>query len=472
MVPSDEEHNGSNRELGYGRSSSPIARLPPEILQGIFEMCCQTNGLHWKDWNTPALVLSLVSVLWRDIALSTSSLWSSLTIDLASCSGRRYHALSCITQLFLDRSKKALLTLHLSLGIRQEPEREELSILDALVQASCRWYDVTLRIQHQSQIGHPVFRPIQGNLPQLQRLAFLEHSWAHNPGFTTDLFSDCPSLSTLVIKPRSVITPAFSIPWQQIKTLRLLRAWPTYALPFVLLCPNIDYLELKEVGMDDGVADEVSLDYSGARIYCRAKALSLYPNIADEVDCIFRHATFPNLSHLQITYGDKFNWDDWNTQFISRCLVNSSCTILSLSFTSVPVRDEDMVQLLRLMPELRTLELEEPPKCNWILTESFLAELHVDHDHLTPTPFLPKLADLKLVVNVNGFDQMAFSKAVASRCLKDVGVDCIQTVEVRFMGDDDGVAGEICTYNLRFLKDTAVRVFVSSLSSPTHRPHC
>ncbi|KAF7974261.1 hypothetical protein HWV62_13044 [Athelia sp. TMB] len=62
--------------------SIPIASLPHEVLSGIFEI---HRDLHyesdpmWEDGIAPSIPISHVSAMWRDIALSTASLWRVIT---------------------------------------------------------------------------------------------------------------------------------------------------------------------------------------------------------------------------------------------------------------------------------------------------------------------------------------------------------------------------------------------------------
>ncbi|KAE9387528.1 hypothetical protein BT96DRAFT_751431, partial [Gymnopus androsaceus JB14] len=66
---------------------SPIRKIPDEILQRVFDDCCEKNHFEF-DANksksglatpaaedTPALVLSSVCSRWRRIALSLPSIW-------------------------------------------------------------------------------------------------------------------------------------------------------------------------------------------------------------------------------------------------------------------------------------------------------------------------------------------------------------------------------------------------------------
>ncbi|KAE9397248.1 hypothetical protein BT96DRAFT_798682, partial [Gymnopus androsaceus JB14] len=67
------------RDSAQSFISSPIRRLPPEVLDEIFTICCQTEGTEEsRFW--PALELSWVCSFWRTFVHSRPNLWSTLRI--------------------------------------------------------------------------------------------------------------------------------------------------------------------------------------------------------------------------------------------------------------------------------------------------------------------------------------------------------------------------------------------------------
>ncbi|KAJ8088227.1 hypothetical protein PM082_022299 [Marasmius tenuissimus] len=68
---------------------APIQQISIEILQLIFEFCCEDDVLYiLLDKRRMSRVLASVSALWRDVALSTPSLWSSFSYKLDMEYGR------------------------------------------------------------------------------------------------------------------------------------------------------------------------------------------------------------------------------------------------------------------------------------------------------------------------------------------------------------------------------------------------
>ncbi|KAJ6448461.1 hypothetical protein C8R45DRAFT_850281 [Mycena sanguinolenta] len=71
-------------EAELGAVVYPVLSLPPEITSRIFVHCLPDGGvLPWDDHAAP-LVLARVCRQWKDIALSTCQLWSSLRIESLS----------------------------------------------------------------------------------------------------------------------------------------------------------------------------------------------------------------------------------------------------------------------------------------------------------------------------------------------------------------------------------------------------
>ncbi|KAF9255266.1 hypothetical protein L218DRAFT_884536, partial [Marasmius fiardii PR-910] len=76
-----------SRITNYRSLLSPIHRLPPEILTNILAYGCGATE-HLVYMVLPSVVsFSMVCGRWRELALSTPSLWSNIAIDLESWIG-------------------------------------------------------------------------------------------------------------------------------------------------------------------------------------------------------------------------------------------------------------------------------------------------------------------------------------------------------------------------------------------------
>ncbi|KAF7968481.1 hypothetical protein HWV62_30507 [Athelia sp. TMB] len=99
----------------------PIASLPHEILSHIFKT---HRDLHfdfdpWADRIAPTIRVSHVSAKWRDIALSTASLWTEVS-SFPQYTNEFYHTV-------MHRSREA--PLKLTIGVREPRDTHSASLL-------------------------------------------------------------------------------------------------------------------------------------------------------------------------------------------------------------------------------------------------------------------------------------------------------------------------------------------------------
>jgi len=94
--------------------SSPICKLPPETLIEIFAVYCGRHSLSINPMSisVPMLALSQICSLWRNIAISTASLWSSINVDLCS-RGKGRGQPHALVELYIARSKSNPLSIWL-----------------------------------------------------------------------------------------------------------------------------------------------------------------------------------------------------------------------------------------------------------------------------------------------------------------------------------------------------------------------
>ncbi|KAJ7663130.1 hypothetical protein DFH06DRAFT_1087941, partial [Mycena polygramma] len=67
-------------EMQLARIVYPVLSIPPEILSQIFLACLPSHGRVRPSPLTPPLTLAQVCSYWREIALSSCQLWSSLDL--------------------------------------------------------------------------------------------------------------------------------------------------------------------------------------------------------------------------------------------------------------------------------------------------------------------------------------------------------------------------------------------------------
>ncbi|KAF9254886.1 hypothetical protein L218DRAFT_912886 [Marasmius fiardii PR-910] len=461
----------------YRSLLAPIRTLPPEVLGNIFAFCCEENTLD-VDRPPPVITLSVVCAQWREIVVSTPSLWSSLCIDFQHWDvlSADHLALERMTRLFLNRSKKSPLTLVLQLPDSKKCDIHTASTLGALVGTSNRWRDVTLFSPWNVGASGPILQGLRGHLPNLSSL-HLNGSGPDDVRF--DFFSRSPALHSLRIQPGDdpygpeYPTQRLILPWEQITSLKMYNSFAPSALSLLSQCSNLQYLELSLVGGGPKYPVEIVSDL--------LRSLTIEAREQDDVSCIFQASTLRNLSTVDISRDNSEptrDWTRWDDEPLASFIRRSSCTITSLRLKWVPITDVQAISLLELMPALKSLQIEEyksgefDVSFNRVVTHRFSIHLALERDegseYRSSKPvFLPRLTDLSLVMHNDEMDAGALVQAVSSRWLPDpehastMGAECIQSLTVEVIGNMDAASLDILS-SLECLRTSGVCVKISS----------
>ncbi|KAK7042993.1 hypothetical protein VNI00_008731 [Paramarasmius palmivorus] len=439
ILTMENRSNGLRRSMEKYRSLlSPVHRMPPEILLNIFSFCCERNEL---DYRAPAVsTLSTVCGRWRDLALSTPALWSSISIRFGYWE-EEGDALDRITKFFLERSRASPLRLTLDFTNVAYEIEDVYPTLQALVQAAPRWASVSLTVTPPI-LANSVFHPIKGRLPILSHLELVPADTGEldDPVEGLELFSDCPALRSVKLSP-VVVTEPVSLPFQRITFLELYYSDAENAIMFLNRFPNLTKITFSHVG--GGSAEE--------HVFLNARHLLVIATECTDVMFPLEYTTLCMLSSFDIR-GDSgvavpTHWEDWDPAPLHTFLARSACNLTSLRLSWLPIQDTEAMSLLQNMASLTSLQLDEyrTPSPNVIVTTSFLMCLAVDHGSSSATSalFLPRLVDLRLSVHRAGLDINALVRAVSTRWLPDptdaseIGVDCLRYLGLHVMGGRD-----------------------------------
>ncbi|KAI4523517.1 hypothetical protein K525DRAFT_282577 [Schizophyllum commune Loenen D] len=122
------------RELGHQRALlAPIRRLPVELVVQIFDFACVDMHKDFKRKLPMIMSLSSVSKLWRDIAISMSTIWAAFPLSWAQrmidlWKKPMQRAIINRVQVYLSRVGNATVTDPLLFIIRSPPTRELFQI--------------------------------------------------------------------------------------------------------------------------------------------------------------------------------------------------------------------------------------------------------------------------------------------------------------------------------------------------------
>ena len=189
---------------------SPARRLLPELWSEIFLLCTQQplEGIFLYDVpniysrTTGPLLFTQVCQTWRDIALSSPRLWTTVGVVVEAVPGASQVAL---VGHWLAHSGDCPLTVYIAeysfMSRRRHPPTDwsNQGAVNALIAQSRRWQKAYLRIPPAAETWRS-FSSIRGRLPILQKLSLharelKANSWPED--LRIDVFRAAPQLNEL-----------------------------------------------------------------------------------------------------------------------------------------------------------------------------------------------------------------------------------------------------------------------------------
>ncbi|KAJ8095173.1 hypothetical protein PM082_010395 [Marasmius tenuissimus] len=450
---------------------SPVHRLPLEVLTNVFSFSCEVNTLEPSSLPS-AIRIAMVCGRWRDAVLSSPILWSSLEIPFGSWK-EKLDILTRLTVLYTDRSRIHPLTFKISFP-DEHYELDPLAVIETLSRSCSRWRHFTISIPETFARPELLFPALQGEvLPLLESFHLIARpaSKADRSGVVTigRLFGTCPSLRNLWMEG-SVGQPKLGLPLPQMMRVTLEAAYTRVAVNLLGRIPRVQELSLSFIVKQDSAEVQHVLSST-------IKTLSLSAKAQEDLDDVSQHLTIPSLKTLTISSCAKWReklprtWPSWQGSAVADFLTRSGCLITSLCLESLPITDTQTVTLMKLVPTLTSLRIEELDLSiagpNKIVTSTFLRQFVVDQEsHWIGHPgtsFLPLLTDITFKVKAQGLPEEDFT-AVASRWApdvaraKDIGIQCLRFVDVTVVGSG-GESGSALD-SLRCFRDAGLRLNV------------
>ncbi|KIM80375.1 hypothetical protein PILCRDRAFT_89650 [Piloderma croceum F 1598] len=257
---------------------APIRRLPAEILAEIFVLCMNYDISSFDPMQSPLLV-GRVCRGWRQVALSTQKLWSSITVT-------DYRSSSKMVKLWMSRAISAPLTIHLNSAHHYSSNVGEIeSVIAVLVQYCDRWQHLDMNFYRTRA---SCLSSIRHNLPLLESLRIRSSTAFVN------IFEVAPHLHTLSLDSWSSRI-RLKVPWSQLTELETQVSCSTDGLYTLKLMPNLVKCTMHKSDNSGSVLPHnISvITLSHLRFFC---ILGIRP------DNIFNHLHLPTISALRIGY--------------------------------------------------------------------------------------------------------------------------------------------------------------------------
>ena len=263
---------------------APIRRVPTEILIEIFILCMGYDKSSFSPKRSPSLV-GQVCRGWRQVALSTQKLWSSITVT------SYYRPSSTQAKLWISRASCAPLAIRL---YSENTNIEKIrAVIAVLVQHCDRWRHLDLRI-HPTMV--PCLSSIKHRLPWLESLRIqLPTRHFHE----LDIFEVAPRLRILFLGP-NILHTMLKVPWHQVKDLHAHVDTVTKCLETLQLMPNLVKCTIQASPMSKAsilLHDIPILTFPHLRFF---HILQLHP------DEIFNNIKLPIIHTLHVSYYNKW----------------------------------------------------------------------------------------------------------------------------------------------------------------------
>ncbi|KAJ6524265.1 hypothetical protein DFH09DRAFT_1372221 [Mycena vulgaris] len=224
----------------------PVLNLPNEIVSEIFTHFLPLYPERPPLWGVLSpFTLGQICRTWREIAVSTPSLWRAISLDVNDQT--RIGGIDHATQLHLlktslDRSKVS--SLSIILEYEESDEADIQPILAALSVHSHRWEEMELFLPCSDIISLSSRRA-----PSLRTLA-VGPSDLHRTNHIV-FFDQAPNLTTVTLRPE--FDPFFlGLPWSQLTTLHGMRHFEEEILEILRLAVNLIHFSVTLIESADG----------------------------------------------------------------------------------------------------------------------------------------------------------------------------------------------------------------------------
>ncbi|KAK1225204.1 hypothetical protein PQX77_011884 [Marasmius sp. AFHP31] len=199
---------------------NPFCRLPPELQALIFERCvdADTKG-HVLTIRALPWTLAQTCRRWREIALSTPTLWSLFRIN--SGTGLVHHDPVQMAKTWLERSNPLPISCLVILNHIPLLQGLEDTLFKLIIAQSSRWRHLDIDLKDRQDLFEQLFS-IEHPLPFLRSIRVyvtLENPNAHLP--VAALSSNAPDLRDAHIYATSPYALPISLPWSQLRNLEV-----------------------------------------------------------------------------------------------------------------------------------------------------------------------------------------------------------------------------------------------------------
>ncbi|KAF9466780.1 hypothetical protein BDZ94DRAFT_137421 [Collybia nuda] len=336
-------------------SGSLILCLPPEIISEIFIYCVHTEQTTFtSDHNSrransqvdpfrEPILLGNICHLFRDIAMSTPQLWSSIALALHV--DRLPEELERLN-VWITRSRDCLLRIRLRCSSDSFASQDAwvdnppFSVIEAISRHCQRWEDIYLVLPMAclSRLNQ-----IKGRVPALRKLTLFRHGQSplfEYAGLPVEAFSAAPKLEDVSLF--GVSLSSIMLPWDQLVAFRGYDLWEDEIMSVLKQAPRLLRCTFR------AYLGDRALSYPALPLQHRLRSLSI-----SEHSGYTRHLTLPKLQKIKLKADD---WC-WNPRNMVSLLTRSRCSLERLQLSVGFVSEEGLIFCLSSIPTLKEFKL-------------------------------------------------------------------------------------------------------------------
>ncbi|KAK7469059.1 hypothetical protein VKT23_003552 [Stygiomarasmius scandens] len=401
----------------YRALIAPVRKLPTEILLDIFSLLCvDSPGLsitiadNGKDIiSLPTLTIASTCSHWRNITLSHPVLWSNISVRLED----QKWDIQGLLNLYLKHSRPAMLSLTVTiLKDIYDHERDEYVerllhdselIFRSFLNETTRWYRISFEMD--PSLYHSMFEDIYLN-NRGDTMSHLKHIKLIGDGLDNHLpshfFDGCTlilALQTLGISGL-IFDVAPSLLLDQLTEVDLDCQRTAAVRELIDCCPNLRALRLSDEHFfhDDPTSLTItshSLESISISIHLRR-----LPELCDMLSLL----NAPNLMSLSLSTTCETESDSRKLLDNLKVMIGkTSSSLRELTLDNFVLTDQDLCELLPLMPHLQRLTLLVDGHYDKLAKETLFSALHAPQaSHKASVPerhLVPNLVHLEIHLN-------------------------------------------------------------------------
>ncbi|KAF9064914.1 hypothetical protein BDP27DRAFT_1425311 [Rhodocollybia butyracea] len=385
-------------------------------------------------------LLSPMRKLSNELLLHIFHLWANVKVEIQAVSSDQVKALAGFTDTvaqYLEKSGDWPLQITLSIsGTRATMylpgilERGiEFPSLIYLTQHAHRWR--TFKLRCHSSLRYPAM------LSGLHFSSLTELNLSPFEHYDLDCFEPAPRLCALA---HNKISPS-KAPYHQLRHLNL-QYGCSKLVKVLQRCPSVESLEL--LGWENDPKYGACYTWPNITSLVIKAGDVFYPKSYMEI--VLLTFALPSLREI-VLESHRTEPYPWSTETFISFISRSSCMISTFTLCSVSISDSDHIAVLRVMPSLLHLKINDytssnPQSHHGPITLHLISSL-IQHES-TSISLVPKLHTLHLDChhNTGTFDDSAFVSMVKSRwarpgsdlsaTMSAMGRDCIRSVVLKF----------------------------------------